>query len=151
PGRAPNGNFVVNEFKVAAAKLGDKAKPKPVSLQGAIADFSQAGWDVNGAIDGNPDTGWAVVPETGKPHSAMFKVASSLGFDDGTALMITLDQRWPGKEHNLGKFRVSVTTAKEPLLKEQLPADVQKAIAIPIEKRTPEQKALVSNFYRGQD
>jgi len=151
PGRAPNGNFVVNEFKVAAAKLGDKAKPKPVSLQGAMADFSQAGWDVNGAIDGNPDTGWAIVPETGKPHSAMFKVANSLGFDEGTTLTITLDQRWPGKEHNLGKFRVSVTTAKEPLLKEQLPADVQKAIAIRIEKRSPEQKTLVSNFYRAQD
>src|SRR5205823_2291210 len=35
PGRAPNGNFVLNEFKVQFAKTGDKGKPKAVKLTGA--------------------------------------------------------------------------------------------------------------------
>src|SRR5262249_2579067 len=148
PGRSPsNGNFVVNEFKASARKTGDKEKPKPVTLRGAVADYSQPGWDVNGAIDGNPDTGWATDPQGRKAHAAMVKVTEPVGFDGGTEFTVTLDQRWPGKDHNLGKFRISVTTSKEPMLKEQLAANIQAAVAVPLDKRTPEQKALVTNYF----
>jgi hypothetical protein len=151
PGRAPNGNFVLNEFKLSIGKAGDKAKPKAVKFQSAVADFSQDGYNIAAAIDGNPGTGWAVVPQTGMSHQAMFKLAKPIGFDEGTALTFVLDQRYEGKLHNLGKFRLAVTTTKEPLLKESLPQIVLKAIAVPLEKRTPEQKAVVSNYYRSLD
>ena len=152
PGRSPsNGNFVLNEFKLEAGKTGDKAKPAAVGLKDATADFSQDQWDVKGAIDNNPETGWAIIPQVGKPHSAMFKTANPLGFPEGTTLTVTLDQRFPGKDHSLGKFRLSVTTTVAPMLKESLPDALLKAIAVPLEKRTPEQKAVVANHYRGLD
>ena len=53
-------------------------KPTNVKLQHASADFSQSGFDVAGAIDGKPDTGWAVLPEVGKPHVAIFETESPL-------------------------------------------------------------------------
>ena len=53
PGRAPNGNFVLNEFHVTAAPVGEPAKGQPVVLQHATADYSQPSWAVAGAIDGN--------------------------------------------------------------------------------------------------
>lgn len=152
PGRAPNGNFVLNEFKVTAAKASDpKAKPKAVALKDAAADFSQGSYDVAFAIDGNPESGWAVVPETGKPHVALFKLAQPAGFAEGTVLAFTLDQRFPGKDHNLGKFRIAVTTAKDPMLMDTLPAPVRAALAVPAEKRTPPQKDALAGYYRTID
>jgi hypothetical protein len=152
PGRSPsNGNFVLNEFKVEAAKTGDKEKPRPVGLKDATADFSQESWNVKGAIDGKSETGWAIAPQMGQPHVAMFKFAAPADFQEGTTFTVTLDQRFQGKDHNLGKFRLSVTTSKNPQLKDPLPVNVLTAIAVPAAKRTPEQKALVTNYYRGQD
>jgi hypothetical protein len=81
----------------------------------------------------------------------MFKFAASADFPEGTTFTVTLDQRFPGKDHNLGKFRLAVTTSKNPQLKDPLPVNVLAAIAVPPDKRTPEQKALVANTYRGQD
>ncbi len=151
PGRAAgNANFVLNEFKMTLLKVGDsdKNKPKPVEFKGAAADYSQPGFDVAAAIDNNPATGWAIDPQGGKPHTAMFKFAASAGFSEGTQFTITMDQRYPGKDHNIGKFRISVTTSPEPQLKESLPKPVMEAIAVPVEKRTPEQKAVGESLPR---
>ena len=95
PGRALNGNFVLNEFKVTALKTGDKGQPVSVALKNAIADFSQDAWAVAGAIDGNPETGWAVSPQFGKAHVAIFEIATPLANAEGTTLTFTLDQHWP--------------------------------------------------------
>jgi hypothetical protein len=154
PGRAQNGNLVLNEFKLGVAKAGATgadAKPKPVKFATAAADFSQEGFDVKGAIDGNLATGWAVSPQFGVPHRALFRLAAPLGFEEGTALTFTFDQRFQDKTHNIGKFRLSVTTAPEPVLQDALPKPVRDALAIAAEKRTPEQKATVANYYRGLD
>src|SRR5262249_19081272 len=72
PGRAPNGNFVLSEFSVRAAPKGEPAKAAAVLLHKAVADFSQEGWPVAAAIDGNTGTGWAIAPQFGKPHVALF-------------------------------------------------------------------------------
>src|SRR5438477_11872464 len=70
PGRAQNGNFVLNEFTVKAAPTDKPMESKGVALHKAVADFSQEGWAVGGAIDNNPATGWAVLPQFGKAHLA---------------------------------------------------------------------------------
>src|SRR5207237_1998860 len=61
PGRAPNGNFVLNEFKITA-KAADKKddKAKVVNFGKAEASFAQDGFPVANAIDNNPATGWAI-------------------------------------------------------------------------------------------
>jgi hypothetical protein len=150
PGRASNGNFVLNEFKMAFTPAGEK-KGKPIALRNAQADFSQEGWAVAGAIDNNPDTGWAVLPEFGKAHSAYFELATPLTLPAGANLTITMLQRYPGKEHNIGRFRLSVTTAKTPLSVKGPPAVIAKAIATEPAKRTPQQKAELANYYRAMD
>jgi hypothetical protein len=136
---------------VETNKTGDKEKPKPVGLKNATASYSQEAWAVAGAIDNNPVTGWAISPQVGQPHTAMFKFAAPADFAEGTTFTVTMDQQFPGKNHNIGKFRLSVTTSKAPQLKDPLPVPVLTAIAVPLEKRTPEQKATVANYYRGQD
>ncbi len=150
PGRAPNGNFVLNEFRVQAAKPGDKAKP--VKLIRPQADFQQDGFPVANAIDNNPETGWAIAPQLGKSHVAVFEVQGPLGFPEGTTITVTMLQKFTGKEHNIGKFRVSITTTKPPvLLQGQVPPNITKALDVPADQRTPEQKAAVLNYYRSID
>jgi hypothetical protein len=151
PGRAPNGNFVLNEFKVAAAQKGDQSKPKAVALQKAVADFSQDGFGVAGAIDNNPQTGWAISPAFGKAHVALFETKAPIAFPNGITLTFTLDQTYPGGEHNIGKFRLSVTTAKPPIALSTLPEAIAKISAKPADKRTDAEKAELTHYFRSLD
>ena len=151
PGRAPNGNFVLNEFRVTAAPKTEPTNTKSILLRKAIADFSQDGWPVAASIDGNPKTGWAVLPEFGKRHVAIFEVKDPATFNKGSTLTFTLDQRYFGKEHNIGRFRLSATTAEAPMSIDGLPDAVAKIIAIASEKRTAQQRTELASYYRSTD
>jgi hypothetical protein len=103
PGRAPNGNFVVREF---AASDG---QGQPIKLIGAEADVSQNGFDVKGAIDGDPSTGWAVDVGQGllnRDHSATFRIDGKLPDRGRTRLTFRLEQGYGG-QHTVGRFRIS--------------------------------------------
>jgi hypothetical protein len=150
PGRAVNGNFVLNEFKVAYKEEGSADKPKALTLRNAQASFSQASWDVGGAIDNNEATGWAVAPEFGKPHTAAFEFTQPIGSDKGTELTFTLIQKF-GTQHTIGRFRLSVTTAKPPLSLKPLPDNLAKILAVEADKRTAEQKAELTRYFRSRD
>jgi hypothetical protein len=151
PGRAPNGNFVLNEFKVMASPENNPGEAKPVVFRRATADFSQEQYAVQNAIDNNPATGWAVSPQFGKSHVAVFETKEPLGFPAGTRLTFTLDQRFEGKLHSIGKFRLSLTTAKGSISLEGPPDAVARLLVIEPAKRTAGQKAELTRYFRGQD
>jgi hypothetical protein len=151
PGRADNGNFVLNEFQVRATPETPKAKAQPVALHNAQADFSQERWAVAGAIDGNPDTGWAIAPQFGQPHTAYFELKTPLSNPAGTLFTITMVQRFPGKDHNIGRFRLSVTNAPVPLRLAGPPKPIARLLRIEPAKRTPQQQAELTNYHRGLD
>ena len=69
PGRPDNGNFVVSEFTTVQSASGD-GDALPVKLVSSTATFNQAGYAVSMAIDSNPNTGWAISPETGSQTAA---------------------------------------------------------------------------------
>ena len=63
-----------------------------------------------------------------------------------------MDQQFQGKEHNIGKFRLSVTSAKPPItLTVGLPENILKLLAIEADKRTRQQQAELAKYYRGID
>jgi hypothetical protein len=155
PGRAPNGNFVLSELKVLAAPKDDSAKAQPVELHAASADFSQQGWPVANAIDGNPGTGWAVMPgdrgNVGTSHVAVFELKTPAKFDTGAQLTLTLDQQYPDGKHLLGRFRVSVTGARPPLLLNGPPQPIAAIVAIAPDQRTADQQAELAKHFRSTD
>ena len=151
PGRANNGNFVLSELKVGIAPKNDPSKVEPLELANASADFSQEAWHVSAAIDGNVDTGWAVMPQFGKPHAAVFETKADAGYDGGSVLTIGLTQQYPDGTHLLGRFRISVTDGKRPLSGARLPEQVAAALAVPKEQRTAEQSAALAAHYRSLD
>jgi hypothetical protein len=151
PGRSHNGNFVLNEFKVSVHEGDAKAKPKAVALQNAHATFSQIGYAVAGAIDGKRTSGWAIFPQAGKANSAFFELKSPLTLKKNGVLTFTMVHQFSGGGHNIGRFRLSLTTAPLPLNGVPLPAPIAAALKTPAAKRTPEQKNLLTQTFRGQD
>jgi hypothetical protein len=152
PGRAPNGNFVLNKIKLEAKPDGAAdAKPAGLTLQNAQADFSQDQWAVAGAIDTDEAKGWAIAPQFGKAHFAVFEVKDGINNPDGSELTATLIQKFAGKDHNLGKFRLTATTAKTPIKLKGPPEPIAKLLNVEAEKRTPEQKAELTRYYRSLD
>ena len=149
PGRADNGNIVLHEL-VVSTKGPKDGKEKPVKLKNAQATFSQATFEVAKAIDGNVGTGWALAPETGKSHTAIFAFDKPLDAKDGLTITIKLDQRF-GTGHTLGKFRFSLTNDAKPKLNPTVAKDLLAIVDIPAEKRTPEQKQRMRNEYIGKD
>jgi hypothetical protein len=150
PGRADNGNFVLHEFTAKAAPSDKPKDAKPVGLHKAVADFAQDGWAVAGAIDNNPASGWAVLPQFGKPHSALFEVKDAVKNEKGTTFTVTLSMQY-GQKHTIGKYRLSATSDKEPKLADGVPENLRKLIAIPADKRTDAQTAELRNLHRARD
>ncbi|HKB39982.1 MAG TPA: hypothetical protein VKD72_26335, partial [Gemmataceae bacterium] len=153
PGRAPNGNLVLNEFRVTAKPVDNAtAKDRKVPLHRPQATFGQGGFPIQNAIDNNPATGWAIAPQFGRPQTAVFEVKGPALTDaNGTKLTFVLDQRFPGRDHNIGKFRLSVTTMKPPLSLSGPPEAIAKALSVDPAQRTPEQRATLTNYFRSQD
>ena len=149
PGRAENGNFVLNEFTVQA-KLPADDKAKAVKLVQPQATFSQDNYLIAHAIDGNPTTGWAVAPQFGKPHTAVVLFDKPINAKDGVTLTVTMDHRF-GTGHIVGKFRLSVTADKAPKVAGGLPADVVAVLDTPADKRTPQQTDKLKGMLAAQD
>jgi hypothetical protein len=152
PGRAPNGNLVLSEFKVTAEP--DKGKAGPVALHNAKATFSQQGFEVAKAIDNNPGTGWALAGpgQLGKNHAALFETKGQVGFTGGTKLTFTLEQRHSDNVHNIGRLRLAVTTAKPPVpLQEVLPAHIAKILHKTASQRTAAEQSTLVGYYRSTD
>jgi len=120
------------------------AEGQAVALREATADFSQAGWDVSKAIDGDPKSGWAFAPEAGQPHAAVFQVEKPLELKNA-ALVFTLDQQY-GEHSTLGRFRLLATTQKPPV--RELPSHIKAILAIAPASRTDAQRADVTAYFR---
>ena len=153
PGRASNGNFVLSTFAVEAKPAADNAAAATkIVFTRAIADFSQGQCDVQQAINDNPADFWAVVPHVGQRHVASFEAKEPFGHDGGTKLTITLDQAYNMPEpHNLGHFRLSVTTAPAPVTLEGLPPEVAAALAIDGGQRNDAQKKQIGDYFKTVD
>ncbi len=151
PGRAANGNFVLQEFTVSYIKQGSKDKAKAIKLIRPQATFAQDTFPIANAVDNNPATGWAISPQFGKPSVAVFELQGKVGTTEGTTLTVKLLQNF-GTQHTIGKFRISVTTSKPPvLLQGTVPENVAKILEIPREKRLPDQQTAVVNYVRSID
>ncbi|HEV3028114.1 MAG TPA: PSD1 and planctomycete cytochrome C domain-containing protein, partial [Planctomycetota bacterium] len=141
PGRGSNGNFVLSTF---SAKSGDKT----VTLKKAVADHSQDQFAVAGTLDGKKDSGWAILPESGKDHTAVFEFKEPFGKTAGSTLVLTLDFRSNQNEHTLGRFRLSATADGSPAAGVTVPAKIRAILAIEAEKRTDAQKKDLAAHYR---
>ncbi|MDA0842148.1 MAG: DUF1549 and DUF1553 domain-containing protein, partial [Planctomycetota bacterium] len=126
PGRAGNGNFALSDFHVTAAPLDGKGKPVEIKLVNPRADFNQGNHlHVSLTIDGDKKSSWAVDPQFGKDHAAVWDFETDVGLEGGTALTITILFN-NNTSHNIGRPRLSISTQARPvpLLEEGAPQEL---------------------------
>jgi hypothetical protein len=154
PGRASNGNFALSDFRATVRPAGMDEPPTEVKLVDAIATFQQTAPDlpVMAAIDSDPDTAWAVDPETGRNHAAVFGLAQPLTSNGPIELTFTVSFN-NNTQHSIGRPRLSVTTAERPLSLEGdvLVQGVVAALRAAPADRTPDQTAALFNWFRQRD
>ena len=154
PGRAPeNGNFVLTTLELEASAPTDPAKPDSVKtvkipFNRADADYSQGGFSSAGVIDTDKNTGWAVASgDNSKGRVAIFVCTNALALTGQTELKVTLKHESVHLQHNLGRFRISLTTNGAPRL-DAPPAEVIAALGVAADKRTDAQQTQLRDYYR---
>ena len=149
--RSNSGNFVLTEMEITVRR-GD-GEPQRVKVKSAQADFEQGGWPVKNAFDGNPNTGWAVYnPSNMKvDRAAKFLFEQPITGGEGTIFTVRLKHDSVHQFHNLGRFRLSLTTHENPPLREEesdVPATIVAAINTPADKRSDTQQRQLADYYR---
>jgi Protein of unknown function (DUF1553)/Protein of unknown function (DUF1549)/Planctomycete cytochrome C len=146
PGRSANGNAVLTNVRVAAS--GDSLMPRVARFKAASADYSQNDYPVAQAIDENPQTGWAIFPEVGKPHVAIFELADPLILAPQEELLVTLEFQSQFGQHQFGRFRLSLTEASPPHDRQKLPESLVAALSTEAAKRSDAQKTELKRHFR---
>jgi len=166
PGRSIFGTAALTEFQVsvdgkkikiaaATADLNTPEKELP-----AIYDDKSGKRRVTGpiemAIDGDVLTAWGTDAGPGRrnqPRKAVFVPESPIANDNNATITFHLSQNHGGwnsddnQTHNLGRFRLSITSAKEPRA-DPLPRRVREILSIPVDKRTTRQQDAVVSYWR---
>ncbi|MBL4886281.1 MAG: PSD1 domain-containing protein [Planctomycetaceae bacterium] len=145
PGRAGNGNFVINAVEI-------KHADQNVEWASSTGSHSQGGFLAEFLGQGNKK-GWAILPHIGKnQHVTLFPkkpvVITKTAETKAKTVSLAIVQTH-GTEHNLGKFRLYVTTEEKlsDLYLYPKPA-IRLIIQTDISKRTPEQVAELQTYFR---
>ncbi len=144
PGRGSNGNFVLNELKVLI-------DGQPVKLSRATADFSQQDTPVAGAIDGKPETGWAVFPNVNQNHVAIFEFEKPVTGDARKQIRLEMAQSF-GVSHTIGRFRWSATDQNATAAADSTLAltSIFRIAKVPPAERSDEQQETIRGHFRQQ-
>jgi hypothetical protein len=133
----------IDAVRLLAAEAAGNADAK---LQNAKATFSQGDYAVADAIDGDSTTdqgnGWAIAPQMGRDHAAVFELASPLEGAKARALELSIHQNFVDGQHSLGRFRISVTDAATPL-NFGLPAEITAILAKAADQRSDAERQLL--------
>lgn len=156
PGRGTNGSFYVTEFSVDAAPMDQPAATAKIALTNPTTDFERPDFPVKNVIDGNLKTHWSSDAGAGRRNQdrkMVFATQQPTGYSNGTILNFQIAQKFDDVIKignvipNIGRFRLSVTTAENPQA-DPLPTTVRRILAIDREKRTKQQQREVFSFYR---
>ncbi len=148
PGASGNGNFVLTEISLALRAPGAApAALQALPLSAASADFAQDDWPVAHAIDGKNDTGWAIMPQTGRAHTATFSCPTT-ALPAGATLVVTLNQLSPHAQHLIGRLRLSASPRPDLGGTAALPKAVQAILPVAAGARSPAQAGELAAYYR---
>lgn len=143
PGRAGNGNFVLNDIQFVV-------DGKPVSFQTATSSHDQDGWPASSLLTEKASDGWAILPKAGQANEIVLELQEDLALSPSSKLTVTIPQNH-GSSHTLGRFRISLIDAPRPVLAGKqpgVPAKIREIVDLPSGKRTPEQQQALAAYYR---
>jgi len=148
PGRDTDGSFVLSRIEAQVSPKGAPQTVQPVTWKRAEAEQSAPSFSIQSLVDSKGSTGWSIdKSKAGQLNqvSAFIEADDGAGFEQGTALTITLSNRSKKKTANLGRFRLSVTSSKNPV---SLPDSVRAILALAPDRRSNDQQSRLAAYYR---
>ena len=146
PGRAGNGNFVVQRLEAAV-------EGQPVKWKSASATHSQGGFEIAHLATGDAK-GWAILPAVGKTSQAVLIAQEAIKSESASdqppqrKLTLTITQNH-GDHHTLGRFRVyAAAGSKELTVDDIVPQKIVTVLDVDPAQRTPEQTELLWKRFR---
>jgi hypothetical protein len=161
PGRAGNGNFVLNEVTARIERSG--APVRTLSFATARATHEQTShaennpykaWTAAATIDldaKGPVPGWAILPETGKTHQLLLELTAPTDLAPGDTLLVELRQRHGHGSHTLGRFRLSASDRPDAVRSPGAlppPPALADLLRVPAKDRTAEHSAKLRTEFR---
>jgi hypothetical protein len=151
PGRAGNGNFALSDFRVTVETRFGGFVPIPVKLRNPRATFEQKGLPIAAAIDGDGKSAWAIDPQFGKTHAAIFELETPMNSQDGVRLRVMLSFK-NNTGHNIGRPRLAISTkADAELTAAGLPQSIRTILRTPSPQRKQQDTAALLQWYRTID
>ncbi|QDT97157.1 PSD1 and planctomycete cytochrome C domain-containing protein [Gimesia aquarii] len=151
PGRHSNSNFVLSEFELTAISIADPSQRQEVKFHRAIADYSQANYEIAKAIDGSVagNNGWAVDGPTRKlPATAMFIASTPFGYKGGTELQFRLRHEAGFATHGIGRPRFSITEDSDKTLElHGIPAKIRQIAAKKQNQRNSNEQKQIREYF----
>ena len=147
-----SGNFVLTSFEVSVIDGEDGSGRSPVEIASAQATFQQGSYKVQASLDPNPKTGWAVYDgqQVNQSHAAAFVFAKPIVIPEGAKLEFVLRHDSQHKQHNIGRFRLSLSESEAPHLSDADDALV-KALQVSEQDRSETQIKKIANAHRKSD
>ncbi|MFN0128204.1 MAG: PSD1 and planctomycete cytochrome C domain-containing protein [Verrucomicrobiales bacterium] len=136
-GRSDNGNAVLTKLRLSVGGREQK-------FAAAYAGYSQQGYSANGVIDEDPKTAWAFHPDVTKPIQLILELAEPLALERDASPVLTLEFQSEHKQHQLGGFAMTYTSAPHPVKIMQMPAEI--AALLKNKDRTADESKKVRDY-----
>ncbi|CEF49035.1 unnamed protein product [uncultured bacterium] len=133
--RSKTGYFILTDIK-AQVRRRDSNQVREIAVANAIADYSadpkkHGGYgDIKHTLDDDPRNGWATFDRAPQePRIAQFAFAEPLVLDEDEELILELRQRSTQGQHNIGRFRLSLTDELGPTVQSLATAPLEELAA----------------------
>lgn len=152
PGRAPDGDFVLQSFDVRAASRPDPSGvpsiPRKLEIAHGAVSHAKPGWGIQTTIQGTSKTGgWSIGKKTGQRHVAIFEFLEPFESGDGIRLTIKMRQAGTRWFSTIGRFRISVTDTRPPFLNDDIANNIAAVLATSPAQRTDEDQQRLLKYY----
>jgi hypothetical protein len=129
------GDFFLGEFALSA-------DGQPVRISQATDSYAKNRFgnhpvSASLTLDGDPQTGWSVDDRLGERHVAVYTLDPPLEVESLLELQLSFGRHFAS---SLGRFRLSMTDDSEARVAQDLPEDVEAALATPPEQRLAAQQ-----------
>jgi mono/diheme cytochrome c family protein len=150
--RAGSGNFVLTNIQFDFDGDSQAKETSKAEVAFAEATFEQGDLKVAGAIDDDPESGWAVWngKNVDRDHAAVFRLKEPRRAEAGSMLKVELAFNSPHANHILGHFRILCSDKVDAAV---LPANLElhEALKVALVDRSEEQKKKIREAYLADD
>jgi hypothetical protein len=162
PGRDAYGHFRVTGLSVAIAPLAG-GNQTPLAIETLRVDDAASAFEPADLLAGagtgavGPDRGYgkrrawginALREKTRQPRHAVLAAAAPFGFPGGTRVTVRIAQEDGAIGQGIGRFRVAVTSAADPLIGAAVPPALRGIVSRPPADRAADEAASVASYFR---